>query len=107
MTQKLLLTFLLAVVLSCAGTVNAVVFYSASGRKLFTNDLPYESSPPDQDICKDADLGMREMMVKPKPQPALPPIPNPKPKPQPKPKPRATPIPTPAPTPKKPVTRPS
>ena len=103
MTRKLFLTVVLVAVLSCAGTVNAVVFNFVTMRRGALCD----GVLPDQAPGPGSDPSLREMMIKAKPVPQAPPPPIPKPKPQPKPKPAPTPIPTPAPTPKKPTTKPS
>lgn len=103
MIKKLFLTALLVAVLTCAGTVNAVVINFAAMRRGALHDGVWL----DQESASEDGASAHEMMIKAKPVPQAPPPPVPKPKPQPKPKPVPTPIPTPAPTPKKPTTKPS
>jgi hypothetical protein len=108
MTKRLILTIVLAAMLACSGTIQAVVSVLGPGRR----NLDVESDKDRQDSEDDcngvSDESMQEFVIKnkPKPVPLVPPPAPPKPKPQPKP--RATPPPTPKPpTPTPPVTQPS
>ena len=107
MIKKLILTLLLAAMLACTGTINAIVF--ATGRRHLEVETDTDRQEPDDESFGNPDESMQELVIKskPTPKPILPAPAAPKPKPQPKPKPTPKPATPPPPKPTPPVTQPT